>query len=203
MLRYARTSFSRQARVAAVAVIMALTCFPAHAIAEDDIDADGFMAFQDICLRDQGQFDYAKEVAGDMMTAPEPQRSLLLDNREGEIWISSAHPFIAMKVLKDGGCGITMKPVREDYLNGFLGAIPGQNIVDKQAVGDSWSRWYLINVNGLKGVLVAGLLDLNEERSADLRYLPSQLVLTDERAGDFLLLDAAKFEMVRSRLRDQ
>ena len=171
------------------------------AAAEEDIDADGFMAFQDICLRDQGQFAYAKEAAGNMMTAPEPQRSQLLDNREGEVWISSARPFIAMRVLKDGGCGITMMPVREDYLNGFLGAIPGQNIVDKQAVGESWSRWYLVNVDGLKGILVAGLLDLNEERSADLRYLPSQLVLTDDRSGDFLLLNAAKFEMVRKALR--
>lgn len=175
------------------------SCAPARA-QDGDIDADAFMAFQDICLRDKNQFEYAKEAAGDMLTAPAQMKAALLNGREGEIWISSARPLIALSVQTDGGCGIYMKPVREDYLDGFLGAIPGQDIVHTQSVESAWGRWYLVHNDGLKGVLSAWFLDINGEKSIDLRYTPSSIVLNQDWTIDYLRLEPHVFEKVRASL---
>lgn len=175
-----------------------LFCLPA--LGQRDIDGDAFMAFQDICIRDTEQFEHAKWSAGDMITAPELLRSQLLRGRDGEIWISSVHPLVAVSVLKDGGCNIEMKPVREDYLAGFLKAIPGQDIFDHQEIGSSWSTWYVIKTQKNQGVLMAALLDLNGERSANLSYVSIKDILADQRLADFLSLDQVEFQKLKNKL---
>lgn len=186
--------------IAAAAVVVLVAWLPSSSKAEDDFDADGFLAFQSICLHDEGQFSIAHDNARDLQTAPEPLKSQLLDQLDGEIWILGSHPLITLTALSEGGCGVNIKPVREDYLSGFSNSIPGQIIAENSAVGASWAKWFIIDTNENKGVLLISLLDLNGVKSADLRYVPSRTILEQVDAEKFLLLDEGKFAQMKNLL---
>jgi hypothetical protein len=158
------------------------------------------LSFQSICLRDNGQFDTAQDLARELRTAPESMKSQLLDGQKGEIWILASRPLTTLMALIEGGCGVHIQPIRDDYLIGFTNSVPGQNIVATNEVGTSWAKWFLIDTVDNKGILLVSLLDLNGTKSADLRYVPSNQIVGRGAAQQFLLLDEATFKRIVSKI---
>lgn len=127
-------------------------------------------------------------------------KSQLLDQLDGEIWILGARPLITLTALSAGGCGVDIKPVREDYLSGFSNSIPGQNIAENSVMDASWAKWFIIDTSENKGVLLISLLDINRVKSASLRYVSSRTMLKQLGAEKFLLLEEGKLARMKSLL---
>jgi hypothetical protein len=173
------------------------------AMAEPNFEAEAFKTFESACLHDAEQFDKAQALAAEraMAVPPERIRDVLVKRGQGAAWLARAQPFIALHANLTAGCGVMLKPADEAKLMVLVDNLEGARRVSGDRFETSWSRWYLVERQGLRGVMLAGLFAGSDSPSAHLRYLPSDIVLKDDTARDFLLADTARLETLRRALR--
>ena len=190
----------RVAQIHALLAGLALLCADLPALAQGNIEVKTFAAFRALCITDKDQFARAGALFNGAQIMEEPYRSLFLQKRDGEAWLVSTAPIVAFHIIKSGGCGVFIKPVHDEYLANFLAAIPGQDVVASDSYAGSWSKWYLIDDGGTKGILAVGYLDRDGTHSINLRYLSAKLVVKQATAGEYLMLESFPLGTVRRRL---
>lgn len=184
------------------ACLLWLTFGGSVAMAEPRFEAEALKAFETACLNDVDQFEKAMAFASanSFAVPAEDFRRTLAKKGDGAVWQVRLIPFLALHANLAAGCGMMLKPADEETFTTLYEAMPGLELISKDSFENSWSRWYLLERDDLKGILVAGLLDATDSKSAFLRYMPGDFVLADSSASDFLLTDGPTFKAVRKRL---
>ena len=172
---------------------------PARASAE----SEAFSLFEQACLHDEGQFDTATAMAASrkFRVAPKPLRDSLVRKGEGAAWLAQSAPFVLLHANVEAGCGLMLKPADDAGFSPIIEALEGAEIASDDSFESSWTRWYVLDHSGRRGVLMTGLMDVSESKSAFLRYIPAAFVLEHAESMTFLLMDVERFRKLRAILK--
>jgi hypothetical protein len=184
--------------------ILALSCMLllASAARAEDSEMAALELFQSACLHDEQQFDRAMALASEraLPVPPAALRDALVSKGAGAAWLAGDEPVLALYANIDGGCGVMMKPVDESSLDIFADGRDGATLILEDRFQGAWSRWYALERQGMRGVLLVGYFGDTEKPSGFLRYLPALDLADDFRAQQFLLMDERIFKAVRKAL---